>query len=101
MSDLPKPMFLERQSYRRRRIIDAWLILPVFGAFLVFIPLLWEEHSVQDRPFLAEKGLYIFAVWFCLVAVSAVLSRLLTRIGRSGTAEASEDSPDDAETTES
>lgn len=101
MSDLPKPLFLERQSYRRRRIIDAWLLLPIFGAFLVFIPLLWEEHTVQDRPFLAEKGLYIFAVWFGLVAASAVLSRLLTRIDRLGTAEALEENSAEPETPKS
>ena len=74
------PIFLERRSYRRRRMMDAARVLPILGALLFLLPLLWP------RPDLAEPGVpaslafvYIFGLWAGLILVSALLSRSARR----------------------
>lgn len=74
MSDRTKPLFLARQSYRRRRLIDACRLVPLFGAVIMLIPLLWTEPGSGS---LAVRGLFLFAVWGVLVVISAGLARLL------------------------
>lgn len=75
MKDRAKPLFLARQSYRRRRMIDASRLVPLFGGAVMLLPLLWTgaEHGS-----LAVRGLLLFAAWGVLVAASAFLARLLT-----------------------
>ncbi|GAB4547322.1 MAG: hypothetical protein Tsb0024_17260 [Ruegeria sp.] len=68
----PRPsVFLERQSYRRRRLADAARILPFLGAALVVIPLLWPRADVagQGMP-LSSAMLYIFISWAGMIGVS-------------------------------
>ena len=80
MSKPHTPLFLERQSYRGRRLIDFVRILPVVGAFLWSIPLLWptgEGSSVS----ISEAILYVFGVWFFMVIGSAMISFFLHRAG--------------------
>ncbi|MEV8468515.1 hypothetical protein AB0T83_17195 [Fluviibacterium sp. DFM31] len=74
MADETKQLFLARQTYLRRRVIDASRLLPLLGLFLFLIPLLWDDVGSGREAFLAEKLLYMFAVWFSLVAVAAVLA---------------------------
>ena len=92
MSERTKPLFLARQSYRRRRLIDASRHVPLFGAVIMLIPLLWTEPGSGS---LAVRGLFLFAAWGVLVVVSAGLARLLavTSDGSGGGAAA----PDQAE----
>ncbi|WP_296423992.1 hypothetical protein [Yoonia sp.] len=75
MNRAPKsPVFLERASYRQRRLRDAARLLPVLGAILWMIPLLWS----RDQPAAstnADALLYTFGVWVALIVLSAVLSR--------------------------
>jgi len=81
------PVFLERQSYRRRRVIDAARMLPFIGLLLWLIPLLWrEDGEVAVRS--SSAILYLFGVWILLVAGAAVLSAKLAAQARDGTAEA-------------
>jgi hypothetical protein len=81
------PVFLERQPYRRRRVIDAARMLPFIGLLLWLIPLLWrEEGEVAVRS--SSAILYLFGVWILLVAGAAVLSAKLAAQARDGTAEA-------------
>ena len=81
------PVFLERQSYRRRRVIDAARVLPFIGLLLWLIPLLWrEDGEVAVRS--SSAILYLFGVWILLVAGAAVLSAKLAAQARDGTAEA-------------
>lgn len=68
------PLFLQRPSYRRRRLIDTMRILPVLGAFGFMMPLLWPEHSATARAFL-----FVFAVWAALIVLALVLGRRLQR----------------------
>ncbi len=70
------PLFLERDDYRRRRIMDAARILPVLGAVLLLLPLLWEPQQTP-APDTAAGGLYLFAVWGLLILAAALLSRRL------------------------
>ena len=73
MSRPPEPVFLERQSYRRRRLSDAARMMPILGLVLIFVPLLWAEEATT-----ANGILYIFSVWAILIAVTRVISRRLS-----------------------
>ena len=86
------PVFLERQSYRRRRVIDAARMLPFIGMLLWLIPLLWrEDGEVAVRS--SSAILYLFGVWILLVAGAAVLSAKLAAQSRDGTGETTEARP--------
>jgi len=83
-----KPLFLARQGYRQRRMIDAARVLPVFGAFLLLVPVLWDPAGSVDpdpAPRLAERGAYVFAVWALLVLGAALLGRRLQDADTSST----------------
>ncbi|MDT8853657.1 hypothetical protein RNZ50_01145 [Paracoccaceae bacterium Fryx2] len=70
------PLFVARRSYRRRRIRDAARLLPVFGAFLFLLPILWAPAGTEARD-TAPDGIYLFVIWFGLVVVAAVLAPFL------------------------
>lgn len=85
MSDTKRPLFVERDTYRARRTMDAARLLPVFGAilWLGLLPL------IRTKPVEATDGgttsitvLFLFGVWIVLIALAAVLSRPLSRIDR-------------------
>ena len=70
------PLFLERQSYRRRRLTDAARLLPVVGAGLFLVPLLWSDGRAPDiaAPVSTSRAIvYIFGAWAALIAATAVL----------------------------
>ena len=71
-----RPLFLPRARYRRRRLRDAARLLPVFGAFLFLLPILWSPATTMLND-TAPDGIYLFAVWAGLIAVAGVLSRHL------------------------
>ncbi|WP_226898482.1 hypothetical protein [Mangrovicoccus algicola] len=82
MSAARPPVFLERQSYRHRRLIDASRVVPVFGLMLFLVPLLWpqpqpEAQGAPGQVALAGRGLYLFLAWGGLVAVTALISQRL------------------------
>jgi hypothetical protein len=67
------PLFLERAPYRRRRIMDAARLLPLFGAALLLLPMLWDRtHGT------AAGAVYLFLVWLAIIAVTAFLARRLS-----------------------
>lgn len=70
------PVFLERASYRQRRLTDAARLLPLLGVVLWAIPLLWRSHSADD-PFNATALLYVFGVWVVLIILSALIAAKL------------------------
>ena len=72
------PPFVERGTYRLRRIIDAVRLLPILGMFLFAIPLLWSKAGELGLP-TSRAVLYLFGVWTVLIAISATLSRRLSR----------------------
>lgn len=67
-------VFLERQSYRRRRLIDAVKLIPVLGMVLFVLPVLWAGNGLTSRGLL-----YLFSAWGALIIAMAVLSRLITQ----------------------
>ena len=71
------PLFLQRRPYRRRRKIDAARLLPVFGAFLLLLPMLWDPVAGEGRG-TVHDGLYLFLVWAGLIAVARLLAPSLT-----------------------
>lgn len=70
----PPPVFLERQSYRRRRLMDAARLLPLMGAALFAVPLLWPTDEAGAVRMSAAIT-YVFGVWAVLIAVSALFGR--------------------------
>ncbi len=74
-------LFLERQSYRRRRLMDAARLLPFLGAAMIALPLLWPDDSggVEAVP-LSGAILYVFACWFALIAISVVFGFAARRL---------------------
>ena len=66
-----EPVYLARESYRRRRLGDAARLLPVFGLVLLFLPGLLNAT--------ATAMIYIFVVWAVLIVLVAVLSPRLSR----------------------
>ncbi|WP_099823362.1 hypothetical protein [Oceaniglobus indicus] len=70
------PLFLARATYRRRRLMDAARLLPVVGAVLFLLPMLW---FVSGGTRTAVGGLYLFAIWTGLIVIAAILSRVLVR----------------------
>lgn len=72
-----RPVFLNPGTYRRRRLRDAARLLPVVGAFLVLLPILWAPGMTETRD-TAPDGIYLFAVWAGLVICAALLARRLS-----------------------
>ncbi|MDP5086136.1 MAG: hypothetical protein NWQ23_12000 [Yoonia sp.] len=77
MSRKPKPtVFLQRASYRQRRLRDASKLLPFVGIVLFAIPLAWTTQGPDQK--VGSLGLiYVFGAWFALIAVSGVLTSLI------------------------
>ncbi len=71
--------FLERQSYRRRRLIDTIRMLPVMGAVLWAVPLLWRQSEDSGAVMTSDAIIYIFMVWLLLVVGGGWLARSLKR----------------------
>lgn len=80
MSQQRPPVFLERQSYRRRRLMDAARLLPVFGAALFMVPLLWSKGD-DGAPAVQTSTamIYVFGVWAVLILCAAVFSKFARR----------------------
>ena len=76
------PLFLERDTYRYRRAVDAARLLPVLGVLLWLIPAFWSQSKSSETS-LSQAMLYIFVVWIILIALCALVS---TRIARRGDA---------------
>ena len=82
MKDKSIPLFLERRSYRQRRLMDAARLLPLLGALLWMVPLLWpRSQAVQgsDATDVSTSSaiLYMFAVWIFLALAALFLSVML------------------------
>lgn len=76
MSTPRSTVFLERQTYRRRRLIDWIRILPIIGLILFLVPLLWPVDGSKATSS-ADALVYIFLVWFVLVIAAGVSARAL------------------------
>ncbi|MCZ0812874.1 hypothetical protein N5A93_11580 [Roseovarius sp. EGI FJ00037] len=75
MSSERGPVFLERRTYRRRRMADAARLLPILGAALFGLPLLWGIEGEATPT--TRVMFYIFSTWLVLTVLTAVISRYL------------------------
>ncbi|NIY73856.1 hypothetical protein HCZ30_15605 [Marivivens donghaensis] len=73
----PKKLtFLERSSYRRRRIRDVMRVMPIAGLLLMFLPLLWPKGEGSGY-FTSAALIYLFVLWVALIVIAGVLARYL------------------------
>ena len=81
-------VFLERHSYRRRRLMDMARLLPLLGVGLLLVPLLWPEAGAQGaRPVPMSKAItYVFSVWAGLIGGAVLFGLAARRWGDGGTA---------------
>lgn len=78
-----RPLFLARQSYRRRRMMDASRLLPFLGFFLFLLPILWHPAETAEAD-TARGEVYVFAVWFGLILAAFILARWLAPLAGEG-----------------
>lgn len=66
------PIFLEPQTYRRRRLMDGARLLPALGVMLWMVPLLWptDTSGVDQLVSMSSAMKYIFLVWLLLIVVA-------------------------------
>lgn len=96
MSDKPgRPLFLERQGYRRRRLADAAFLLPVFGVLLFCAPVLWplvDQAGSATGPApgtpspvsMSSAILYVFGAWLVLIVLTAFFGGQVRRRAMDG-----------------
>ena len=75
-------LFVEPQTYRRRRVMASIRALPVLGVLLWAVPLLWGAGP--DAPMASSALIYVFGVWIVLVILTAVMIRKLGAEPESG-----------------
>jgi peptidoglycan/LPS O-acetylase OafA/YrhL len=73
MPNTRQPLFLARANYRRRRLRDGARMLPIFGFFLLMLPMFW----VDGQRFMVLHWGYLFLAWAGLIAVAALLAAKL------------------------
>lgn len=74
------PVFVEKQTYYRRRLRDAARLLPVLAVVLFALPLLWPtpgDLAAVDTDLqpvsMSGAFTYIFLVWAVLIATTGWL----------------------------
>ncbi len=68
----PTPVYLARKSYRQRRIRDAARVLPLAGAVLWVLPVMYV------LPPTSTTGLFIFGIWALLIILAGLISARIT-----------------------
>ena len=84
-----RPLFLERASFRRRRLGDAARVLPVAATALMLVPVWWVPRSLS----FAGGAVWFFGLWAALIVAVMALHRALLR-AESVAARAAGDDPD-------
>lgn len=77
MNDPQKPD-LAKRAYRRKKIKDAALVLPLLGAFLLASPIITVFATDGYIFGLPLPFVYIFGVWLFLVIAARRMARLLS-----------------------
>lgn len=85
MSNEP-PVFLARDSYRRKRLEDSARLVPLAGLILLLMPLMWAARAGTSGALI-----YVFSIWALLILVVGLLSRaLMSRVGVSESTDAAD-----------
>jgi hypothetical protein len=84
-------LFLERRSYRRRRMMDAVRMLPLVCTLLwLVVPTMWPNGLQDDTQTALSSALwYLFMIWILAIAATFALWRRIRRY--EGTGEAAVD----------
>ena len=74
-------LFLERRSYRRRRMMDAVRILPLLCTLLfLVVPLMWPKGDEDVVALSLSTAIwYLFSVWVLAIVASFGLWRRIRR----------------------
>ncbi|MEL6644135.1 MAG: hypothetical protein AAFQ79_09385 [Pseudomonadota bacterium] len=72
MSGPREPVFLERETYRVRRLMDAARFLPFLAALIFLTPLVFGSTAGTSASLI-----YLFVGWLALIAVAYGISRRL------------------------
>ena len=75
MSKKPS-VFLERDRYRTRRLVDGLRVFPILAAVLWIFPVLWT-YDAENPPNIALGAIYLFCTWATMIGISFVLVRRL------------------------
>ena len=79
MTERPKsPLFLERRSYRFRRMMDAVRLLPFMVLAFWMVPLLWPVSNAEgaaETVRMSHAARYVFGVWFGAIMLAFLLWR--------------------------
>lgn len=80
MARFRAPLFVQPAHYRLRRRRDAARLLPVVGAFLFLLPILWAPAQSFRRD-TAPDGIFLFVAWGGLIALALITARSLSGPG--------------------
>ena len=75
MSPERGPVFLARRAYFQRRMMDAARLLPVLGAGMFVLPLLWKSGEGTRTVVVM---FYIILCWSALIGLGWIVSRRLS-----------------------
>lgn len=81
MSPERSPLFLARRTYRLRRLSDAARMLPIAGAVLFCVPLLWRSGVEIETVRTTRVMLYVFGLWIALAVIAGIISKRLRPTG--------------------
>ncbi len=76
MSRRTKPVFVGKETYRRRRLIDAARLLPLLAVALMALPLLWSGGD-NAAGLTTNVMIYLFGLWAVLLICVAGISYYL------------------------
>ncbi|MCB1342527.1 MAG: hypothetical protein KDK24_15950 [Pseudooceanicola sp.] len=88
--DKPRPdaLQLDRQALNRRRLSDLARLLPLAGAGLLMVPVLWPgvpETAAGVAPVRTSQAvLYIFGCWLALIAIAVAFGVAVRRTDADG-----------------
>ncbi|MQY43024.1 hypothetical protein GG681_10250 [Epibacterium sp. SM1969] len=80
-----KSSFVDRRTYRRRRLMDISRMLPAFGLLLFVLPLMWlpapgaEVGATETSRPLSSVLIYVFSTWVFLVSLSVIFGAAVKR----------------------
>jgi hypothetical protein len=77
----PRPLFLERETYHRARIIDGARLMPLLGLAVLVLPNLLLSEPALAQGATARWLVYFFAAWGTLVGLTLLQSRRMVRAG--------------------
>lgn len=69
-------LFVEKATYRRRRLMDIARLAPILGALLFAVPLMWPNGTFDtSEPVRTSSAMiYVFSVWAALIGFAAAFS---------------------------